>query len=374
MVYHGNFAVEFDRKKNISSLIELSIKGLSAMFDRPSHLFCFKAKTYHEGAFLRHTLISLLGLYRYEKCYGRYILNITDEVEYHNSNIDSFTSGGDIGLLLWLTALCKPEKIETTLEACRWEKLKQIYPDIRQNRTMELSWLLTGYSYCALRGRKSSIKKASDDALKVYSYLKSNYGGRGIFRHQKPCSPKGWINSMMGSFADQVYPIYALTNYATVFDQKEAQYIALECADTICRLQGPQGQWWWHYNPKKGTVAGRYPVYSVHQEGMAPFPLFTLSKVTGRDYSDYIYKGLDWIRGENELRYPMIDYEKNVVWRNIHNKKIYRRIEEFFNILGVPSFMIGKPDFMVLHECWSYELGWLLYAFADETIIEMEKH
>ena len=233
---------------------------------------------------------------------------------------------------------------------------------------MELSWLLTGYSYCALNGPKLQGQKTADDARQVYLQIKSNYGGNGIFRHQAACFP--WVlNSLMGSFADQVYPIYALTAYARAFDEKEALSVAIECADAICKLQGPQGQWWWHYNASKGAVAGRYPVYSVHQEGMAPFPLFALSRATGRDYQKYIYKGLEWIKGKNELHYTMIDYEKNVVWRNIHNKKIHGIIEECFNLMGISKFKMKDSGLFALHECWSYELGWLLYAFADENIV-----
>ena len=79
---------DFSRPKFISSLIELSIKTLSAMFDQQSHLFCFKAikkgeTLVMEGTFLRYTLISLLGLYHYEKHYGKNILNLRKEVEFH---------------------------------------------------------------------------------------------------------------------------------------------------------------------------------------------------------------------------------------------------------------------------------------------------
>lgn len=372
MVPHSDRLEEGNRQQFVSSLIDLAFNGLSKMFDSQSHLFRFKAikdgaSLRHEGSFLRYTLISLLGLYRYEKRYGKNFLDVGAEVEFHGNHIASFTSGGDIGYLLWLTALCRPEKIESMVDKCRWETLKTNFPDLRQNRTMELSWLLTGYSYCAL-GDPKSRQKAADDAHLVYALLKSNYGGKGIFRHQAARSPWSWLNSLMGSFADQVYPIYALTKYSQAFDKKEVLTIALECADTICKLQGPLGQWWWHYDPSRGTVAGRYPVYSVHQEGMAPFPLFALSQATERDYSHYIYKGLEWIRGNNELQYTMIDFERNVVWRNIHLKTMYRRIEEMFNLIGISNLKMKNSNLVALHECWSYELGWLLYAFADGKI------
>jgi len=73
------------------------------------------------------------------------------------------------------------------------------------------------------------------------------------------------------------------------------------CAEAICRMQGPSGQWWWHYDARNGRIFERYPVYAVHQDGMAPMALFALGEVARLDFSEPIYKGLAWISGNNEL-------------------------------------------------------------------------
>jgi len=171
---------------------------------------------------------------------------------------------------------------------------------------------------------------------------------------------------MMGSFADQVYPIYGFSAYSRAYDNKEAAAIALACAETICKLQGPLGQWWWHYNPVDRSVAGRYPVYSVHQEAMAPMALFAVSKLTGHDFSGPIYKGLEWITGKNELNLPMIDDKFHVIWRNFFQTSTKQRLEELFSLMGIYKSTKDCSDLRILTECWSYELGWLLYAFVYE--------
>ncbi len=57
-----------------------------------------------------------------------------------------------------------------------------------------------------------------------------------------------------------------------------------ETAAAICGLQGPEGQWWWHYDTRNGSVVEGYPVYSVHQHAMAPMALLDLREAGGTDH------------------------------------------------------------------------------------------
>src|SRR5262249_36059941 len=143
------------------------------------------------------------------------------------------------------------------------------YQDARQGRTTELAWFLTGLSYSALAAKKyaTGFKELAE---KTYKILLENYCGRGVFGHQRAGSLSGMLRGRLGSFADQVYPIYALTTYTQAYGKDEAMKVSLETARTICSHQGNLGQWWWHYHSSTGRVVGRYPVYSVHQDGMAP--------------------------------------------------------------------------------------------------------
>ena len=97
---------------------------------------------------------------------------------------------------------------------------------------------------------------------------------------------------------------------------------AVAVADTLCRLQGPKGQWWWHYDVKTGIVAEEYPVFSVHQDGMAPMALLAIDEAGGTDHSYCIQKGLSWLNEDNELIEQMVVANKGVIWRDIHRREI----------------------------------------------------
>ena len=173
------------------------------------------------------------------------------------------------------------------------------------------------------------------------------------------------FRNRMGSFADQVYPAYAFALHSRAFGIAEARDTALACCRTLCDLQGPLGQWWWHYDASCGRVVGRYPVYSVHQEGMAPMTLFEVGRTAGTDFSEHLYRGLEWNTGANELQADMVDWERTIIWRCIDRPKTARRVEESFGLAGIRNRQAPCGDLKILHEGRPYCLGWLLYAFAD---------
>jgi hypothetical protein len=174
----------------------------------------------------------------------------------------------------------------------------------------------------------------------------------------------GLMRRRIGCFADQVYPIYALAKFSQAFGSDKALRVSSECAAAICRLQGPLGQWWWHYDAATCRVIGWYPVYSVHQDGMAPMALIEVGKVSGEDFSNHIYKGLKWITGENELDFNMIDSTNNVIWRSLYDYKYKLYINEFMSLIGFDTNIINNA-LKVRYECRAYHLGWLLYAFSN---------
>jgi hypothetical protein len=127
------------------------------------------------------------------------------------------------------------------------------------------------------------------------------------------------------------------------------------------------GQWWWHYDAENGRVVGKYPIYSVHQDGMAPMALRALEAVSNRSYGEEIRNGLQWIAGKNELSADMIDPARNVIWRNIHRDRYRMYASEMASILFPTRREKEYSDLKVLYECWSYHLGWLLYALSDAS-------
>ena len=69
------------------------------------------------------------------------------------------------------------------------------------------------------------------------------------------------------------------------------------------------------YNVRTGQVVDAYPVYSVHQDGMAPMALLKLVRMGDRNYVSAINKGLDWLNKRNALELDMVDEKWRTIWR-----------------------------------------------------------
>jgi hypothetical protein len=355
---------------DIGQLCELAVRGLVPMFDAERQLFCFRLKrTRHgmirEGLSHRYTLMALLGLQRSESAGLASSIEIEPVLEQLLRGTSWLTNLGDLGLLLWLCALASPARLEEVYSNFNVQGALSRYREVRERRTMELAWFLSGLAHAAsVQGQK--LPGLSDLAVKTYRLLKENQGARGPFGHlYQKGTLAGVLRGHIGSFADQVYPIYALAKFARVFQIRAALTPAQECADAIRRAQGVLGQWWWHYNSRTGRVLQRYPVYSVHQHGMAPMALFALSEATQMEFSEPIYKGLRWVAGDNELAGDLRVVTPGLVWRSMYHDGAHR--EYFRNGMSFLGFTGNEPDddLKIKFECRPYELGWLLYAFAN---------
>ncbi len=360
-----------ERETLVRNLCDFSVKGLVPMFDRDKKAFCYRVRKTKDGIIpdgesLRYTIITLLGLKRYEQHFGSSPISIPEVFNDTLSKSISIEYAGDAGLLLWLTAMVAPERLGEVYSKLEITRTWEHYQDASRGMTTELSWLLTGLCYAILKGGQP-LPGLTDTAVEVFNRLKENYGGKGIFRHQHGKSIAGVLRGNIGCFADQVYPIYALTRFGESHGNSEALTMAGECSETICELQGSYGQWWWHYDARTGKIAGRYPVFSVHQEGMAPMALFAAAKKTGADYEAPIYKGLGWILGKNELGIDMRDSARNTIWRSFYQKKWKQNRELLSAMMGNSVDEKAPADLEVLYECRPYCFGWLLYAFADKV-------
>lgn len=349
-------------------LINVSVHGLTQMFDAEKQLFHFrvrrsKNKIIKEGHSRRYTIISLLGLHKYEEQGLESPISVQRILTSLLNDIKTIDNIGDIGLLLWLCALASPKNLKEIYSHLKLDNILKSYPDAYEGRTMELAWFLTGLSHSALALEEYS-KSLEELATRTYQFVIANYGDKGIFGHQNKVSLIGKIRGRVGSFADQVYPIYAFSKFSKAFGSGESLKIALECAETICKHQGTLGQWWWHYDELTGNVIGKYPVYSVHQDGMAPMALFAISEVSGKDFSSHIYKGLNWIGKANELKFDLIDSEEKMIWRSFYRNKHKMYFEEALSMMHLNSNKKKCQDIKINFECRPYHFGWLLYAFA----------
>lgn len=359
-----------EARSSVPYLKTLAVNGLLQMFDPEKQLFCRRLKhtdrgLVREGTSHRYTLIALLGLHQLEASGKASPIAIKPVLKGLLTNTDWIDNVGDLGLLLWLCALEAPQQLEK-VESCREvENALAYFRDGRQSRTMELAWFLAGLSHRSLACPEKQLD-LRDTAFETYRRLRNNQGELGIFRHVgRTESFVEKIRSRIGSLADQVYPIYAITKFAQAYHVVKATERALDCALTLCQTQGPLGQWWWHYDSLSGRLVERYPVYSASQDGLAPLALFTLGEATHSDFSPWIYKGLQWVCGNNEMDFDMRDVSAKVVWRSILRRSSRRYWDLAVDFLTQREERATWDVLEVLFECRPDHFGWLLYAFPD---------
>lgn len=360
-----------DRSELIQELVQLSASGLEKLYDRENNLFCFRGIKSRDalvldGQSLRYTIISLMGLHRLKNTGLSTSMDTESLTKSLLETRATINSIGDLGLLLWLCSMVYPSRVEEIVSMLSIHDALDKYGDSMRGKTTELAWFLTGLSEAALAlGENADSMQVP--ATRCYHRIVENYGGKGIFGYQGNSIRSGRIRRRIGCFADQVYPIYALCKYARAFHREDALNIAAACGKRLCQLQGPFGQWWWHYDSKTGATFGHYPVFSVHQDGMAPMALFALGEAIGMNFDRNIYEGLDWITGHNEIGLNMIDRKYNMIWRCVSVNKFSRISREFLAMaFSRHPQLPPSGELTALYECRPYHLGWLLYAFAGK--------
>jgi hypothetical protein len=364
-------ASESETHSMVETLVNVSLRILNRLYDANSHQFYARLlKRENEllpaDYFYRFTLISLLGLNRYMREKEVPDINLNVAIQACIDRSKAVDNIGDVGLLLWLCANAMPEELERILYHLNIDDVLKRLSDFRKGMTMELAWFLTGMTYSYLCN--SHVADYSRNIIfETYYRLLRNQQPNGLFNHSQNPSPVGKLRSHLASFADQVYPIYALALFGETFAEPEALNRARVCAEKICKLQGPLGQWWWHYDSRAGKTVGYYPVYSVHQDSMAPMALLKLGDVCGIDFSENIYRGVRWVFGNNEIGESLIDDSEGIIWRRLHSTGLRRYGDELLNVLGISRNFSNPANLTIQHECWSYHPGWILYAFSGRS-------
>lgn len=363
-----------ENKVEVASVVKLSLEGLRNLYDQEQGLFAFYIKGGRKFSTplswsICYTAIALLGLQKARLSTWREVIAIDLErtLEALNASWENAGRLGHLGLIQWANAECGGRYIKKLVDKIASESSRD---NLLKVPTTELAWLLTGI--CAAYRNLQTDDLLKDLALHYFMVLTDSFNPRtGLFRHTPRRAGRLDLRSHIGNFADQIYAVFALSLFYEVFKDERALRQAVQCADRLCSLQGEYGQWWWHYHSERGTVSSPYPVFSVHQDGMAPMSLQKLSAVSGKDYGASIEKGLKWLFGYNELGFEMVDWGRNLIWRDVEPFSFLTPLGRYVSILmmetGLASSM-AQARFMsalgVNREMRSYELGWLLYAYA----------
>lgn len=353
----------------VSDLCDLAATGLVAMLDPGSQIFCdiynrTENGMQREGASQRYTMMTLLGLHRYERSGRRSPVAIGPVLESLLRDTSWIRGAGDLGLLLWTCSELAPERLPEVYHETAAEGALARFSDGQMGCTMEVAWYLTGLASCYLAGH-DDLPGLAEQVAASRRILENNCGVSGVYGHlSRNKSLSGYLRGRVGSFADQVYPTIAFSRLSQALQDDKAREMAMRTAEKMCELQAPLGEWCWHYDSVTGRVVSRYPVYSVHQHAMGPMMLFAAGEATGRDFSEAIYKGLAWIGGDNELGRDLVEPALGLVWRCIYLDSMDAYTDAALRFLQVRDGNAQAGQLKVRCECRPYELGWLLYAFA----------
>jgi hypothetical protein len=357
------------QQADISALNSLALNSLLLLYEEKEKLFSQSLVRTNRGlhqnsSSWRGTIIALLGLQRLADSGDEVPFDLVSIRERVLSHASRLRNAGDLGLLTWFLAVCAPDRLEALLGEVDIRKGLEFYPDVRQGHTSGLAWVLAGLAHARIASPRL-LSELTDVAVDTYHRLEENQSETGIFGHAaSPRSIQEILCNRYGTFSDQIHAIYALSSFARAFEIEEPLELALNCANAVCAEQGEKGQWWFRYDKKRGGVVNRYPVYSAHQDGLAPMALLALEEATGQGYRKRILRGLEWIATQNELGVDLRDLDQKVIWDSIEPRRWVAKYWETASSYLKVSNDLPAESLKVRYEARPSHFGWLLYAFG----------
>jgi hypothetical protein len=265
---------------------------------------------------------------------------------------------GDAALIAWAARATGGDN------ATAWTHVERLFRQRASHPTVEVAWALAA---AAMEGRAASesLRKAL-----AASVLEAWNPRSALFGHS---AGGGGARSHVACFADQVYPIFALSRFAARHADLPALDAAARCARRICARQGAEGQWWWHYDHRTGEVIEGYPVYAIHQDAMAPMALRAVEEAGGGDFREFTGRGLGWLERSPELHGgSLFDAAAPMLWRKVARREPMKatrylqaactRLHPSLRAPGVDALF---PATVIDFEDRPYHWGWFLYAWAE---------
>ena len=360
-----------DLRLMVHQLRGLALRALARMYVPERRLFAFRLRrtdggNRREGVSRRYTAVALIGLAgELPSVAGRVLAghDVSEVCGRLLEDLDVMDELGEVALSLWASRILGHPDAPGALE-----RLAAMQPASRPHPTAELAWSLTALS---VQGDGLTDIRLAD---RIAERLMASFEWRsGLFPHWPRGAQKSWARSHVTCFADLVYPIQALSHYHLATGSAGAKDAACCCARQVCRLQGAEGQWWWHYDVRTGRIVEAYPVYSVHQDSMAPMALLALQNACGQDHSEAIDRSLAWLDYSSEIAGSLIDTQADLIWRKVARKeprKLSRRLQAAASRLH-PAFrapLIQRlfPPVSLDFESRPYHMGWILHAWPPQ--------
>lgn len=362
----------------MKELAGVALKALPQMYDERSSLFSQKAlpqgdRLVNRGENAYYSAASMVGILSQPLVSPDAVVPVGKALDALLTACDTDHGPPLLSTTLWAGALAGDPR-STRLVASLEGSL-----DVEQTESAALGQVLRGLVVGAER-----FPEVRDAALDLGQRCAGELLGRHsahsrVFRAmpRRPSGLRTMLGARIASFASQVYPLLGLASLYAY--RGETPPAALrQTAEHLVEAQGSLGQWWWLYSPSSATVLEGYPVYSVHQDGMAFMGLVPVERLGEGSYREALALGVEWLYGRNELSLTLIDEEPPFICRNIQRvgsdadapfgisrSNFYRTVARSLRPGSVSDQTKASPDELEpLRECRSYHLGWLLYAYA----------
>ena len=321
------------------------------------------------------TGICLVGLHRAGIDPARIGLQVRPTIEAMADALKRRQYPGGFGLVAWANAVWGELALDALAARCGVD-LSDPRRFAAPLTTMETAWLLSGLVHEARRSGDARTRQAQ---AALRDELLGRYRARThIFQHAGDQAPmRHRLRTHVANFADQIYSVQALAFTAIAEGNAAALAAADGSARRLVELQGSLGQWWWHYDPRSGSVAQGFPVYAVHQHAMAPMALMALAAAGGTDHRAAVDLSHRWI-AHNELSVDLLDTGHGTIWRDIEPEEssLGRITRHSRSVLGLtPADVTRAPGRLrVNHETRPYEWAWCLYAGAIASGTRQDRH
>jgi len=362
----------------LRELSEVALRALPLMYDERTGLFSQKALPQGEGLANRgenayYSAASMVGILAQKLASPDSVVPVGRALDALQAACDESRGAPLLGTTLWAGALAGDSRSARLVEALDRSLA------IEAAESAALGQVLRG-----LVAGAEAFPEVRDRALDLggrcaVELLDRHSASSRVFRAmpRRPSGLSTFLGSRISSFASQVYPLLGLASLYGLRGETPPPALR-QTAELLVDAQGPLGQWWWLYSPGDATVLEGYPVYSVHQDGMAFMGLLPVEGLGEGSYREALGLGLEWLYERNELSISLVQDEPPFICRNIQRvgsdadapfgisrANFYRAVARSWRSRSLADRTFAAPeDLEPLRECRSYHLGWCLLAHA----------
>jgi hypothetical protein len=362
----------------MKELAGIALRALPLMYDERSSLFSQKAlpqgdRLVNRGENAYYSAASMVGILSQPEVAPETVVPVGKALDALHRACEADHGAPLLSTTLWAGAIAGDQRSAGLVGALERSL------DVEGAESAALGQVLRG-----LTAGAEAFPEVRDAALDLAGRCAGELLGRHsassrVFRAmpKRPSGLRTMLGSRITSFASQVYPLLGLASLYSLRGESPAPALR-QTAEHLVEAQGSLGQWWWLYAPSTATVLEGYPVYSVHQDGMAFMGLLPVEKLGEGSYREALTLGVEWLDGRNELALSLVDEQPPFICRNIQRvgsdadapfgisrANFYRTVARSLRPGSVGDQTAAVPEQLEpLRECRSYHLGWLLYAYA----------